>query len=273
MSALVSAQDRGLLLGDGVFDTMAVYHGTPQLREAHIARLIRHAAEIHIPEDPALIYTAMLKCLEEWTGQDCILRTTVTRGITPRGLWPGQIVTPTIICQATPFDRSIIGAPASLVVSSIARNQTSPASRIKSLAYLDHVLAAREAHEAGADDAVFLNTHGAITCTTIGNVFVLEGGTLTTPPLHDGVLDGIIRAFLLDHPPQGLRVVEQTITLDRAMKADAILITNSVRLVRPVTKLKDRIFAPAVVHQSVLSHVQRLIAVISTAQNSDRQTL
>jgi branched-chain amino acid aminotransferase len=269
MNELLSAQDRGLLLGDGVFDTLAVYRGAPQLMESHISRLVRHAAAIHISINADLVHSMMLPCLEDIAGRDCILRTTVTRGVTSRGLWPEDIEAPTILCHATPFDRAVIGEPAKLIVSAIARNDTSPTSRIKSLAYLDHVLAAREAHQAGADDALFLNSQGAITCTTIGNVFVQEGNVLITPLLSDGALDGVIREILLNNPPDGFKVVEQTIPLERALKADAMVTTNSVRLARPVTKLNSHVFDRTTLHRKLLIHIQELLAAAETDLQSN----
>jgi branched-chain amino acid aminotransferase len=258
MSQILSSQDRGFLLGDGVFDTLAVHHNVPQLLDAHVARLVRHAAMIHIAADAARIRQIILECIAQFSAPDCIIRTTLTRGIAARGLWPKEPSAPTLVCHATALDRALIGAPAALMVSTIARNQTSPTSRIKSIGYLDNMLAAREAETSGFDDALFLNTQGKLACTTIGNVFVLEGDVLFTPPLSDGALDGIIRALLLDHPPHGLRVVEQSLTLERAMNADAMFITNSVRLVRPVTRLNHRVFEPQ--HQAVLSHVQAFLS-------------
>jgi branched-chain amino acid aminotransferase len=258
MSQILSSQDRGFLLGDGVFDTLAVHHKVPQLLDAHVARLVRHAAMIHITADALFIRQTILECIAQFLGPDCIIRTTLTRGVAARGLWPKETGAPTLVCHATALDRAMIGAPAAVMVSTIARNETSPTSRIKSIGYLDHVLAAREAETSGFDDALFLNTQGKLACTTIGNVFVLENNTIVTPPLSDGALDGIMRALLLEHPPHGFRVVEQSLTLERALNADAVFITNSVRLARPVTRLNHRIFEPQ--HQAVLSHVQAFLS-------------
>jgi branched-chain amino acid aminotransferase len=258
ISQKISSQDRGFLLGDGVFDTLAVYHNVPQLLDAHVARLVRHAAMIHITADAARVRQTIFECIAQFLGADCIIRTTLTRGVAARGLWPKETGAPTLVCHATALDRALIGAPAAVMVSTIARNETSPTSRIKSIGYLDNVLAAREAALAGFDDALFLNTQGKLACTTIGNVFVLEGDRLVTPPLSDGAMDGIMRALLLDHPPHGLRVVEQSLTLERALKAAAMFITNSVRLARPVTRLNHRVFEPQ--HQAVLSHLQAFLS-------------
>jgi branched-chain amino acid aminotransferase len=260
MSLTISSQDRGFLLGDGVFDTMTVRNKMPQLLDAHVARLVRHAATIHIAVDATLIRDVILNCAASFAGPDSIIRTTLTRGVSTRGLWPKETSKPTLVCHATTLNPVVIGEKAAVMVSTIARNETSPISRIKSIGYLDHVLAAREAVLAGFDDALFLSTKGNLACTTIGNLFVLEGDVLFTPPLSDGVLDGIIRAVLLDHPPKGLRVVEQSLTLERALKSDAMLVTNSVRLARPVTRLNDRIFQPVAQHQTVLSHLQAYLS-------------
>lgn len=259
MSQTISAQDRGFLLGDGVFDTLAVLNRTPLLLEAHISRLVRHAAVVQIEADATLIRQTILKCMGDFSGQDCIIRTTLTRGVAVRGLWPKETCKPTLVCHAAPFDRAIIGTPATLIVSATARNETSPTTRIKSLGYLDNVLAAREAALAGFDDALFLNTKGKLACSTIGNVFVLEGDHLLTPPREDGALDGIIRAVLLNNPPERFRVFEKSLTLEQALNADALLITNSVRLARPVTRLHGRVFEPVAAHHLVLSHLQAFL--------------
>lgn len=258
MNQTVSAQDRGFLFGDGVFDTLAVHDGVALFIEAHLARLQHHAALIDIVVDMAMIRAVIMGCVAQCAGPNSIIRTTITRGSGQRGLWPLGPFSPSLTCHATPLDRGLIGASHSLMLSPVARNETSLTSRIKSLGYLDHVLAAREAQLSGFDDALFLNTKGALACATIGNVFVVEGHNLLTPPLSDGALDGIMRGVLLAEPPQGLRVVEESLTLERALNADAMLITNSVRLARPVTRFQTRVFEPVSQHQAVLSHLQAL---------------
>jgi branched-chain amino acid aminotransferase len=268
MSHLISTEDRGLLFGDGVFDTLAVHNRVPIMLEDHIARLVRHAAKIHIAIDAISVRAEILGALQKYDGDDCILRTTLTRGTAPRGLWPygteGKTAgNATLICHTSPFQRAMIGAPARLIVSSIARNETSPTSQIKSLNYLDHVLAARDAQMQGADDALLLNTKGNLACTTIGNIFVLKGDVLSTPPQSDGALDGIVRAVLLGCELSELRIVEQSISQKRAMAADAIFVTNSLRLIRPVTRLNERNFEPSKLDQTLLSFVQARLAQIT----------
>ena len=105
-----------------------------------------------------------------------ILRTTVTRGVTARGLWPEVDLTPTVMVSATPWNRSLMGKPVRLVTSATStQSGVARAASLKSLGYLDNILAAREAAAKDADDALFLNASGKVACTTIANVFALHG--------------------------------------------------------------------------------------------------
>ncbi len=252
----VAAGDRGFLLADGVFDTLAVRDGRPQLLGAHVERLVRHADIIGITAAPEAVRAAIKSVLAGSEAADLILRTTVSRGVATRGLWPKKDAgDPTIRCQLSILDRIMIGAPAKVMISAIRRNQTSPTSRIKSIAYLDHVLAAREAALAGMDEALFLNTDGQIACATTGNVFIIEGSRLVTPPLHHGAMDGVIRALLLAFPPRGHSSTEEPVTEARALAADGLFITNSIRLARPAVLLGPRVFAELPAFPALLSHL------------------
>ena len=159
----------------------------------------------------------------------------------------------------------MIAAPARLCLAPMRRNETSPTSRIKSLSYLDSVLAARHAAEAGADDALFLNSAGQIACSTIANLFLLEGNTLITPPCADGAMDGVIRQILLDHPPAGMRALQAQCTLDRLLAADAAFLTNSIRLVRPVTEFEGKMCGERTKAQShMLAVLLAHLAILAT---------
>ena len=128
----------------------------------------------------------------EAKSEHVILRTTVTRGVTARGLWPkasGSELPPSSSPRRHGF-RARRGRPVDLIVSAIARNAASPVSRLKTIGYLDNILAAREAAERGADDALLLNGDGKVACSTIANMFVVSGGKLSTPPVDDGVMAG-----------------------------------------------------------------------------------
>ena len=225
--------DRGLLLGDGVFDTSLVLAGRMVWRDAHVGRLLAACAQLGFPLDPARIGIA----IDETLGRmgDGSLRLTVTRGPGPRGLAPAPGSRPTILATTAPMRAATLFASLRLSVSAIRRNETSPLSRLKSLNYGDGVLAATEARTAGYDDALFFNTRGQVVCTASANLFALIGSRLVTPPLGDGILAGVVREILLHSVDRiGLSAQESSLSLTDLAKADAVFSTNSLRLLAPV---------------------------------------
>jgi branched-chain amino acid aminotransferase len=296
--------DRGLTLGDGLFDTALALNGRIAFEAEHIARLVASAATLGIPADAAAIRAAMRTLAGR--GDRLAIRTTLTRGAGPRGLKPPETPQPTLFATAAPSGRAIAFAPLRLWPTRIARNDTSPAARLKTLGYLDAVLAARDAAEAGFDEALFLNTRGKVACAGTGNLFCVlgtsspppsagegtlqsrggegqrdgsdrgnlsdisgtvaplsrppltrgppspaEGGgtggwQLITPPLTDGVLAGIVRAQLLAlAPAHGLTVEERSLTPDDLRAARGLFVTNSLRLLAPVTALGETAYDSA----------------------------
>jgi len=251
----VSVEDRGFTLGDGVFDTALALNGAVFAREAHVSRLLNSAHLIGIAIDRARIEAAIDDAL---TPAPAILRTTITRGTAARGLWPASAGEPTLVVTTAPWNPALVGQPARLVTATGRRNEFSPTANLKTLDYLDHVLAAREAAGAGADDALLLNTQGRVACTTIANVFALTEGTLVTPPLSDGCLPGVIRALVMEIAPTlGLAVEERPLTPQALAGAHAAFLTNSVRFLRPVTALDGTVLASA--ESPVLSRLQNTL--------------
>ena len=251
---MVSVEDRGFTLGDGVFDTALAVNGVIFARERHVTRLIEAANAIGIAVQEAAVQSALDSALEvarnpvdatRFATRSGILRTTVTRGTAARGLWPASAGEPTVVVTVNPWNSSLLGQPASLITASAPRNERSLTANLKTLGYLDHILAAREAATKGADDALILNTQGRVACSTISNLFVLKGNRLITPPLSEGCLPGIIRALVLEIAPTiGLDVAESPILLGELIAVDAVFLTNSVRFIRRVTEL-DGIQLPA----------------------------
>ncbi|MDQ0394060.1 aminotransferase class IV [Labrys monachus] len=240
----VSALDRGFQLGDGVFDTMVGFGGHGFLIDRHLDRLLSHAAAIGIEIDRGTVEGAVRSVLAEAGARHAIVRTTLTRGEAARGLWPAAAGLPSLVVTAQPWSASLVGQPARLAVSDIPRNQRSPLARIKSLGYLDNILAARQAAQAGADDALILNLDGNAVSTTIANIFAFDGETLVTPPLVDGCLDGVMRGLVLEEArAMGLDCREASLTSTLVARASAMFLTNSVRLVRPVSALEGRCWA------------------------------
>lgn len=234
--------DRGLTLGDGLFDTALAIGGRIAFEAEHVERLVAGAGTLGIPAEPEAIRRAMRDLAGR--GDRLAIRTTLTRGAGPRGLKPPDEPRPTLFATAAPSGRAVAFASLRLWPTEIARNDTSPSARLKTLGYLDAVLAAGEAARAGFDEALFRNTRGAVACAGTGNILCLlrarsgASPSLVTPPLSDGVLAGIVRAQVLALAPScGLAVEERSLSPEELSGAEAVFVTNSLRLLAPVTAI------------------------------------
>jgi branched-chain amino acid aminotransferase len=250
--ARIDPADRGFLLADGLFETLRVYGGRAFRLEAHLARLATGAKVLGLAvpaeEDIRLAITDTLAANKH---HDASLRITMTRGPGQRGLLPPAGTSPTLMVASHPFAQST-SAPMTAHVSDIRRNEHSPLSRIKSLAYLDNILALREAAEAGCEEALLLNTAGRLAGGSRSNVFVVLDGVLATPPVSEGVLPGITRQILLELAASaGISVREMPLSqadLDRASEA---MICNSLLEVRALIRIGRRELAPGPVAQDL----------------------
>jgi branched-chain amino acid aminotransferase len=259
--------DRGLTLGDGVFDTALARHGRIVFEAAHIGRLAAATAALGFPVAPARIADAM-GGLAEAAGRAhplAAIRTTVTRGSGPRGLSPPAEPRPVLWASAAPVSPALAFSPLTLHPTEIRRNETSPAAGLKTLGYLDAVLAAGAARAAGFDEALFRNTRGHVACAGTANLFAVIDGGLVTPPLADGVLPGILRAEIRAGcaPRLGLPVAERSLGLDELLRAEAVFVTNSLRGLAPVTAIGSTVFASAG-HQAVAALVADLREVFTS---------
>ena len=242
------SRDRGLLLGDGLFETVLAEEGRLVRFEAHAARLTRGCAILGLPAPEAsVLEMAARAALTEACLADAraAVRLTWTAGPGGRGLDRPADLAPRLIVAASPSPRP--SGPASLAVASVRRNPNSPTSRLKTLAYLDNVLARREALAAGADEALMLNTAGEVACAAAANLFWIAGGRLFTPALNCGALDGVVRAMVLERAA-ALKVlaIEAQEGLEALAVADAVFLTNSLIGVRPVSRLGERLYGPHV---------------------------
>jgi branched-chain amino acid aminotransferase len=235
--AQIPVSDRGLLLGDGLFETMAVSGGQVFDLDAHLERLASGLALLKFAGSVDLVKlrAAIADYAAAGGMAQAVLRLTATRGAGPRGLLPPASPEPTLLMALSPMP-PLNAAPLSLHVATVTRrNEFSPLSRIKALPYLDNVLALQEAREHGADEALLLNTQGRIACASAANVFVLRGDRLETPPISDGALPGIMRARVLALAPKlGLAPVEMPLSAGGLAGADEVFLTNSIRRITPV---------------------------------------
>ncbi len=222
----IAPSDRGFLLADGVFETIRASAGELLWLEDHLARLRAGAGLLGIPvplPDDA-IGAGLRDLVRQNNLPDGAIRLTLTRGPSARrGLWPpGEPASPTLIASVAPLAAP---APARLVLcGTTRRNELSPLSQVKYLAYGDSILARREAIAKGGTDALLLNTRGNIACCTVGNIFTRHERGWATPPLSDGALPGLARARLL----AAIGAEERALTPDDIANAREAVITNSL---------------------------------------------
>ena len=238
-------RDRGLLLADGVFDTSLVVGGVIAFRELHFDRLVRDCEALGIKVDRTEIESIAEETIPD--GKDGALRITVTRGPGTRGLAiPDDDAEPTLVAR---FDEKPCSYPApaiSLRSSGILRNPSAPSSRHKTLAYTDTIIGLDRARKAGFDDALYMTPDGHAACTSMANIFARFGTTLVTPPLSDGVLDGVMRRWLVEAAPgAGFDVDITSLNIASLARADALYTTNSLQLIRAAKQLDEIPLDPA----------------------------
>lgn len=235
--ARIAPTDRGLLLGDGLFETMAAQAGQVPVLDRHYARLCAGAALLRLPiplrqDELAAVVQEVLAA----NGLSCAaLRLTLTRGSGPRGLWPAESTSPTLLLTASAMPAP--GPLAKVMICSIRRDEASQLSRIKSLNYLPNILARLEAAEQGADDALLLNQAGRVAEASAASLFVCLRGRWLTPPVSEGALPGIRRAMLLEAG----RVHEAPLSPEDLTKAQALCLGNALSL-RSVAALGTYIY-------------------------------
>lgn len=235
-AARIDPGDRGLLLGDGLFETIGVRDGGPRLWPAHAARLAAGAATLGLPLPRVDLPAAIGAVLDANALRDAAVRLTLTRGAGPRGVAPPEPCTPTLLITAAPLASTPPKPLALCIARFTCRNERSPLSRLKTLNYLDAVIARREALARGFDDAVMLNTRGRGTEATAANLLALIDGHWVTPPVEEGALPGVIRGELL---AVGF-AAEAAMTAAALFEADEMLLTNSLG-VTPVIRCEDRV--------------------------------
>ncbi|MBI2253239.1 MAG: aminotransferase class IV [Proteobacteria bacterium] len=241
--ARIDPRDRGFTLGDGLFETLAALDGHPIDLAAHLERLARGSTvlELPLPVEATEVATAIGQVLEAngLSVGRAALRLTLSRGVGSRGLLLPLDPKPNIVITASSFPQIPSYLDAATVP--IRRNEGSPLSRIKSLNYLDNVLAQQQAQALGAQEALMLNNQGRIAGFARGNLFALIGETWVTPPLADGVLDGITRAKILRNAQKSrIRVAENSLERPEIDLIRALFISNSLLGMVPIARLDGR---------------------------------
>lgn len=233
---LLTANDRGVSLGDGLFETLSAFNGKAFLKAQHIARMKASADDFGLPFDPSTIERA-INDLAEIDQEPGIIRVTLTRGIGERGLAFPKDPKPEIFATRSPWTNALAFQKISLGTTKIRRNPTSPLSSHKTLSYLDNVMALNEAQQKEADDALMLDQDGHVASTSMANLFAISGRELQTPSLSS-ILPGITRNLILEiAPTHGLTINEKNLHPRDLFAADLVFSTNSVRFMTRITMI------------------------------------
>lgn len=228
--ARISVFDHGLLYGDGVFEGMRVFDGGLFRPHEHLVRLERSARAVglELPLTAAELLDVIGEVVRRSGLRDAHVRPILTRGFGTPGLDPRSCPRPTLVVTAYPFPPMLGTDPLRLVVGSVVRKAPrSVGAHVKSLNYLDAILAKQQAHAAGVDDAVMLDVLGAVAECTSTNLFLVVDGELATPTTR-AALPGITRRTVLEVArEQGVPVSERDIWPMELYAADAIFLTGS----------------------------------------------
>ncbi len=245
--AKISVYDHGLLYGDGVFEGMRSYSGKVFRLREHLIRLYESARAIYlqIPIELEALGEAVNETLRRNSLSDAYIRLVVTRGAGSLGLDPNRTSDPQVIIIADHialypqeyYDRGLEIVTASTIRSH--PNAMNP--RVKSLNYLNNIMAKVEGLQAGCIEALMLNHKGEVAECTGDNIFIVRRGELLTPPADAGILEGITRGAILELASElGISAIERTLTRHDVYVAEECFLTGSAAEVIPVVKVDGR---------------------------------
>lgn len=246
--AKVSVFDHGLLYGDGVFEGIRAYNGRVFRLKEHIDRLFCSAKAIllTIPMSHAEVVAAVVASCKANNLRDGYIRLLVTRGVGTLGLNPNRCKNPSVIIIADKiqlYPPEMYEKGMAIVTVPTTRNHVNSVNpAIKSLNYLNNILAKIEANIAGVEEAIMLNAEGYVAECTGDNIFIVKGNQLMTPPLSAGALYGITRGVVMNLArEQGLEVTEPNLTRYDIFNADECFLTGTGAELIPVVKLDARV--------------------------------
>lgn len=245
--AQVAVNDRGFLYGDGLFETIPVYKGYPFYAEEHLLRLKEGAEIMGFPINFEILslQEVLMETIKVNNVKRGFLRLTLSRGKGRRGLSIEGCTEPLILVVpffSIPYSQENYQKGfRAIMVRGTRRNSFSPLSRLKTLNYLDNILARMEADKRNADEGLLLNTSGNVACGTVSNVFIYKEGGLVTPSPECGILKGITRQIAIELArKRGIQVEEKPLSTEELLRAEEAFLTNSLMEIMPLTAVEEK---------------------------------
>ena len=237
--AAISPLDHGLVVGDGVFETLRVYRGVPFAWSRHLARLHASAAGLGLaaPDASALREAAdAVLAANELT--EARLRITVTGGLAPPGSHRAP-VPPTVFVVGFPLEPALTAAE--VVIVPWTRNEGGALAGLKTISYAENVRALAYAEANGAHEAIFPNTRGNLCEATGSNVFLVLDGVCCTPPVSAGCLNGVTRQLLLElAAANGIAIEERDVAVGALREAEEAFVASTTREVQTIATVDGR---------------------------------
>src|SRR3954462_11743077 len=239
---VIRADDHGLVVGDGVFETCEVRDGVPFALRRHLRRLAASAAGLGLSIDEALVGRGIAEVLAAGSPGRARLRVTVTGGPSPYGSDRGSAA-PTVMVATGPL--SPWPPTTDVAIVPWTRNERAATAGLKTTSYADNVVALRKAHDIGAAEALFANSRGEVCEGTGSNVFYAYDGELVTPPFSSGCLAGVTRELVIEWlAAEGAAVREVALPMDTLRETSEAFITSTTRDVMPIAHI-DGVALPA----------------------------
>jgi len=244
--AKISVFDRGFLYGDGLFETMRAYWGEVFRLEDHLDRLFRSAKEIELslPYTRKELQNIVRRLLRINGLSRAYIRLTLSKGVSEPGLISKPKSSPTLVIVARdfkPLSPSEYRKGWRATVVETRQNQASPLSRLKSLNFLNNILARKEAEAKRVAEGILLNTLGEVTEASASNIFLVKKGVVITPLEESGLLPGITRKVVLELASSlGVEAYDKKVFLDDLMVADEAFLTNSLIEIMPLVEIDGR---------------------------------
>ncbi|MDD1752593.1 MAG: branched-chain-amino-acid transaminase [Methanotrichaceae archaeon] len=242
--AKISVYDHGLLYGDGVFEGIRAYDGYVLKLDEHMSRLYSSAKaiDLEIPLSKEKFKEAVIQTIRKNNLKNAYIRVVVTRGYGDLGLNPRNCPKPTMIIIADYIPPLFEGLNVTAIISSTRRNAVTALNpMIKSMNYLNNILAKIEANRCNVHEAIMLNQNGTLSEGTGDNLFIVKDGMILTPPPSAAILLGITRAITIQFAQkEGIEVVEREITVHELITADEAFLTGTAAEIAPLVEVDGK---------------------------------